>query len=112
MKYKDTLLWKKLEGNIGVRSRHVTESLCDAAIVMLKMVRDTFPTYTLYGEVHVVNIIHAVEDLLGEEGIGKLTEGEAGLLLLAICYHDIGMCYSKQEKQSELNNIRFKRYLE
>lgn len=112
MKYKDTLLWKKLEGNISVKNQHAMESLCDAAITMLKTVRDTFPTYTLHDEVHVVNVIHAIENLLGEEGIGKLTEGETELLLLAACYHDIGMCYSKQEKQSELNSIRFKRYLE
>ena len=61
MKYKDTLLWKKLEGNISVKNQHAMESLCDAAITMLKTVRGTFPTYTLHDEVHVVNVIHAIE---------------------------------------------------
>ena len=63
MKYKDTLLWKKLEGNISVKNQHAMESLCDAAITMLKTVRDTFPTYTLHDEVHVVNVIHAIEKM-------------------------------------------------
>ena len=65
----------------------------------------TFPNYTLHNEKHILNILDTIAGLLGNQ-IVKLTVGEAELLILAACLHDVGMVYTDDEKKSWLNNKR------
>lgn len=113
MGYQESKIWKKLEetcednkeiGNI--------RDMCDRAIVLVKTVRDTFPDYTLHDEKHICNVINWMELILDDSGIAKLSYGECAMLILAACYHDIGMCYTKEQREKELQSHRFIEYLE
>lgn len=111
--YKASKLWAKLikECKSATDLAHL-EKLCDDAFALMKTVRDTFPTYTLHDETHLNNVILLIEQLLGNKGIKQLSSGECAMLLLAACYHDIGMCYSPEQKQTELTSNRFRDYLD
>lgn len=113
MSYKESKIWKRLEiicddyrelGNIV--------KMCDNAVILSRTVSDVFPDYTLHDETHICNVIYWMEQLLDDSGIGQLTSGECAILLLAACYHDIGMCYTKEAEQKELKSYRFSEYLE
>lgn len=111
--YKESKIWLKLERECKEKKELVNiEKLCDDAIELMKTVRDTFSTYTLHDERHISNVIFLMEQLLGSNGIKKLSIGECTMLLLIACYHDIGMCYTKEQKEREINSKRFDSYLE
>lgn len=111
--YKESRLWAKLTKECKEPAEIAyLEKLCDDALSLMKTVRDTFPTYTLHDETHLNNVIFLMEELLGNKGIKLLSTGECAMLLLAACYHDIGMCYTPEQKQYELNSRRFHDYLD
>lgn len=88
------------------------KKLCEYGINRSKTIRDTFPFYTLHDEVHIVNVMRIMTELLGEH-ICRLTRDEVAMLTLAACCHDIGMSYSSEERETCLNDRnRILRYLE
>ena len=48
--------------------------------------------------------------LLGKDGIAKLTSLEAAFLILSAFYHDTGMVYKDEEKIGLLNDHDFNNY--
>lgn len=99
MEIKETRLWGVLVDKAQNVSNAAAilcqvEALCGKALPLLNRFADTFPTYTLHNETHVMNVLSIMADLLGEAGLGRLTLGEAAMLILAACYHDIGMVYT------------------
>lgn len=77
-----------------------------------KMIRDTFPMYTLHDETHICNVMRIMADLLGGS-IDDLRRDEVAMLILAACCHDIGMSYSEDEKRDILwDTDRLNQYLE
>lgn len=82
------------------------------AITYLKRVCSTFPNYTLHDETHVLNVLHAIEGILGNE-INKLSVGEIELLILSAALHDIGMVYDEADMETAFNDERkCKRFLQ
>ena len=88
------------------------ELICDFGIERAKTIRDTFPMYTLHDETHICNVLHIMDQLLGDRA-DDLTGDEAAMLILAACCHDVGMSYSDQEKQELFQDRdRLDQYLE
>lgn len=82
------------------------------ATIYLKRVCSTFPNYTLHDETHVLNVLHAIEGILGDE-INKLSVGEIELLILSAALHDIGMVYDEVDVETAFNDERkCKRFLQ
>lgn len=106
-------IWKRLEQNCAdyVELGSIRK-LCDDAVVLSKTIRDTFPRYTLHDETHIDNVIRWMERILGDDGIERLSAGECAMLLLSACFHDAGMCYTKEQREKELQSARFSEYLE
>lgn len=113
MGYQENKIWKRLE-EICVNSSELGNiiEMCDSAVELVKTIRDTFPDYTLHDETHICNVINWMEQILGDSGIEMLSAGECAMLILAACYHDIGMCYTKEQREKELKSHRFTEYLE
>lgn len=111
-RYENCNLWKRmeeLERNPGILNN--IKCQCNNVILLLTTIPNTFPQYTLHDETHICNMLNIIEDLLGEDGIIKLNVHEIEFLIMAVFYHDIGMCYSPEEKAEELKSHRFKSYL-
>lgn len=125
MSVKEERLWKILEQKtweedeilqpdrrISNKYLSEVELVCDFAIERAKTIRDTFPMYTLHDETHICNVLRIMDQLLGDRA-GELTRDEAAMLILAACCHDIGMSYSKSEKEDLLRDRdRLDEYLE
>lgn len=96
---EDTVLWQIFEKKASFdRERCLwVQKIYAAAADYLKDVRITFQNYTLHDEKHIRNVIEAMGGLLGDQ-IDRLTVGEAELLILAACLHDLGMVYTEEEK--------------
>lgn len=63
----------------------------------LSSVVATYPTYSSHDAWHSVNIVSAIEGILGKERIKKLTGMDTFLLLMCSYMHDIGMLYTEKE---------------
>ena len=113
MGYQENKIWERLEvkcdDNIELGN---IEKMCDEAVALVRTIRDTFPDYTLHDEQHISNVLNWMEMLLDDSGIERLSDGECAMLILAACYHDIGMCYTEEQKKKELKSHRFTEYLE
>ena len=111
MDYKDTKIWKKfIEKCKNEKEKIEVEELCEQAIEMMKLARDTFPRYTLHDERHLFNVLNIMGQLL--EGYeDNLTASECEMLILAAFYHDVGMCYTEEQKQEKLRGYQFEQYL-
>lgn len=98
-KIEETTIWKVYTEKITLYSaRYIwIKEIHENAIIQLKAVRDTFPNYTLHDETHVLNVIAAMDGILGDK-VHELSIGELELLILAASLHDIGMVYSNDEK--------------
>lgn len=113
MNYTENRIWKRFKSICTEPGEAAAvEKLCKTAVEWMKTVRDTFPRYTLHDEVHVGNVLFMMDQLLEEAGIERLTVTECEMLILAACYHDIGMCYSEKDREKELKSVRFRSYLE
>lgn len=97
---KDTELWKTYTAGLPADSPRSAwvHRICDSAITYLKDVRLKFPNYTLHDETHVLNVLDAMAGILGDQ-ISQLSKGEAELLILAACLHDLGMVYTEEEEK-------------
>lgn len=95
---EDTALWKTYVARVPVDRSSWVHKIYDNSTNYLKDVRCTFPNYTLHDETHVLNVLDAMAGILGDQ-ISQLSEGEAELLILAACMHDLGMVYTEEEKK-------------
>lgn len=99
-KLEDTNLWQiyleKMSSD--TKRRGWVEEVYKAAVNYLKDVRRTFQNYTLHDETHILNVMDAMGGLLGDQII-QLTVGEAELLILSACLHDLGMVYTEEEER-------------
>ena len=124
MGYRDERLWKILEEKAAQEDQELrterqiapeylsaVKTVCDYGVQRAKAIRDTFPLYTLHDEVHICNVLNLMAELLGDE-IERLNRDEAAMLILSACCHDIGMSYSKEEKEELFEDYpRIERYL-
>jgi hypothetical protein len=109
----DSKIWNKLEKECKIHCELGNiQKECDRAIELMKTVRDTFPTYTLHDERHICNVISLMEQILNDSEVEKLSVGECAMLILVACYHDVGMCYTEEQRKNELKSARFLQYLE
>lgn len=104
-------LWQILEDGEDVQFTADVKYLVEDAAGKLLLVRETFPDYTLHDRQHADNVIKLVEQLLGPD-VGKLTQLEAGMLVLAAYFHDIGMVYTREEVDALLEEQDFRDYLD
>lgn len=95
---EDTALWETYVARVPVDRSSWTHKIYDNSTNYLKDVRRTFQNYTLHDETHVLNVLDAMAGILGDQ-ISLLSEGEAELLILAACMHDLGMVYTEEEKK-------------
>ena len=102
-------LWEVLE-TAGERNVANVKELVEYAAGKLILVRETFPDYTMHDERHAKNVIALMEELLGG-GIGDLTPLEAGMLILAAYFHDIGMVYGPDEVAELITDQDFADFL-
>lgn len=107
---EDTAVWKTYVAKLPKdSSRHdwvyqVYKTSCQ----YLKEVLLKFPNYTLHDETHVQNVLDAMGGILGDK-ISDLSKGEAELLILTACLHDVGMVYMGREAEQCFNNTRLTR---
>jgi hypothetical protein len=104
-------LTETLEGGEDAQFTADVKHLVDYAVGKLLLIRETFPDYTLHDRQHAQNVVSLIEKLLGDD-IGKLTQLEAGMLILAAYFHDIGMVYTPAEVHALLEEQEFKSYLD
>ena len=99
-KLEDMKLWKIYleKTSSDTKRRGWVEEVYEAAVNYLKDVRRTFQNYTLHDETHILNVMDAMGGLLGDQII-QLTVGEAELLILSACLHDLGMVYTEEEER-------------
>lgn len=97
---EDTTIWNAYVAGLPADSAQSTwvHQVYDSSITYLKDVRRSFPNYTLHDETHVLNVLDAMAGILGDQ-ISRLTTGEAELLILAACLHDLGMVYTDTEAE-------------
>ncbi|MGX8706145.1 MAG: HD domain-containing protein, partial [bacterium] len=104
MELKDTKLWKIYARKTrDTKRKDWVSDVYDTAVEQLKAVRDTFPNYTLHDATHVLNVLHAMAGLLGDEA-KKLTVAELELLILSAALHDIGMVYTEADRDYALTD--------
>ncbi len=114
MGYQEENLWKILEEKSTGDRKFIDsiEEMCDFAIKRDLTIRDTFPNFTLHDETHICNVLRLMDNLLGKER-EQLTPEECAMLVLAACYHDIGMSYSKEDRERILkDHDRLNAYLD
>lgn len=92
-------LWGVLKDKATDGQRDMVKRLAENAAVILDRVIETFPTYTLHNSTHAENVVRLMSDLLGPRH-EELSGLEAALLILSAYYHDIGMVFSKAERQA------------
>lgn len=112
-KLEETVLWKTYQGKIPAGSERGdwVKKIYEAAVKYLLDVRQTFQNYTLHDETHILNVMDSIGGLLGEQTV-SLTVGEAELLILAACLHDLGMVYTDEEKKQYFEDeITCKKFL-
>ena len=98
-------LWKlfkqKARAEYGDAFVTAVEKVCGAALVLANDINRFFPKFTLHDEYHSARVCEWMYALLGEHA-EELTALEAALLVMAACYHDIGMSVGvDQEKQMQ-----------
>ena len=102
---EETALWQIYQEKAvsdGKRCGWVKE-VYEAAAEYLTDVRQTFQNYTLHDGTHILNVLEAMGGLLGDQ-IGQLTVGEAELMILSACMHDLGMVYTAGERRQWLED--------
>lgn len=75
--------------------------VCANGLDLSRTVIRFFPNFTLHDGLHSANVCRWMHTLLGTRA-NKLTAHEAALLLLAACWHDVGMSVSDEQKQEML----------
>ena len=88
-----------------------TLKLCEEACERMKFTYSNFPQYTLHDETHLSNMI-ALLPMILQENISSLNELEKLLLLLGVCFHDIGMAPKEDELKEILESSEYKLFFE
>ncbi|TLU83499.1 MAG: hypothetical protein FDX30_10740 [Chlorobium sp.] len=109
-KLEETLLFKHFEKDASPEQITLITTNAKKAADRLILVRDTFPTYTLHNEQHVLNVIDLMGKLLGEK-IDYLDSLEIAILILSAYYHDIGMVFTNEDRESIQNEIEFDQFI-
>ncbi len=78
----------------------------------LSSVVTTFPTYSTHDTFHSVNIIVAIESILGSRRIKRLSGIDAFLILMCAYMHDIGMLYTEDEVRELWKKDEFTAFLQ
>lgn len=78
----------------------------------LSSVLTTFPTYSTHDTFHSVNIIVAIESILGSRRIKTLSGIDAFLILMCAYMHDIGMLYTEDEVRVLWKKEEFSTFLQ
>lgn len=71
----------------------------------------TFPTYSAHDANHSKSILTAIEGILGEEYIEKLSGIDSFLILMTAYMHDLGMIYTEEELRTLWRSDEFKHFL-
>lgn len=80
--------------------------------VNLRPVIALFPHYSEHSHEHSEHIIAAVEKLLGNKRIEKLSPADTWMLLVSAYMHDLGMLVQGKELEADWDTPQFQRYLE
>lgn len=72
----------------------------------------TFPHYSEHNQNHSKKIISAIEKILGENQIEKLTIGDTWLILNCAYMHDIGMIITEKETREAFRTEEFSEFLD
>ncbi len=107
---EDTELFKRFKEVATPEQIVLVTTNAKKAADRLMLVRDTFPTYTLHNEQHILNVIELMGKLLGNE-IDLLTPLEMAILILSAYYHDIGMVFTSDERESIQHEIEFDEFI-
>ncbi len=104
-KLEETALWQVYQKKMSCGTERMVwlKKVYQAAAEYLKDVRRVFRNFTLHDQTHILNVLDAMGGTLGDQ-IENLTEGEAELLILAASLHDIGMVYTDDEIEYELED--------
>jgi len=108
---KNTLIYQHFAKTAKPAQITLIDEQTEAAAAELKLVRDTFPTYTLHDEVHAINVVSLMGKLLGSK-LTELSPLECAVLMLSAYYHDIGMVFNEEERDELQNEIDFEKFLE
>jgi hypothetical protein len=104
-------LWRHFEATATIEQRAMVMDLIRYADALLSRVVETFPTYTLHDRTHAVNVAHLMGRLVGPLQ-DRLTALEAALLLLSAFWHDIGMVYTEEERETVTQTEEFQSFLQ
>ena len=85
---------KNLESVFNIQKQKVTR--------YISSVVTSFPTYSTHDAVHSMNIISAIEKILGEKTVKRLSGIDTFLILMCAYMHDTGMLYSDEEVKRPL----------
>lgn len=77
----------------------------------LSSVMTTFPTYSTHDVFHSVNIISAIEAVLGRKKIKNLSGIDTFLILMCAYMHDVGMLYTEKEVREIWSTDEFGEFL-
>ncbi|MGY0236041.1 HD domain-containing protein [Longispora urticae] len=104
MKLRDIVARSSTENQANV------EYLIEHAAGLLKLVVQTFPTYTLHDRQHSENVLTLMEKLLGPQ-LDRVSPLEAALLILSAYMHDLGMVYTADELAGIADEDEFQDFL-
>lgn len=110
---KNSSLWPinfNSDSEIELLKNNVLE-LCEEACERMKITYIHFPQYTLHDETHISNMITLVSMIL-QDKISSLSELEKLILILGICFHDIGMAPNEEELESLLSSSEYEVFSE
>lgn len=85
--------------------------ICEEACERMKITYTHFPQYTLHDETHISNMITLVSMIL-QGKTSSLNELEKLILILGICFHDIGMAPTEEELESLLTSSEYEVFSE
>lgn len=109
-KLEETLIYQHFKNNATPEQITLVTTNTKNAADRLMLVRDTFPTYTLHNEQHVLNVIDLMGKILGER-IKELDPLESAILIMSAYYHDIGMVFTEDEHDSIQKEIEFNNFI-
>jgi len=106
MKLKNLELWKYLrkgefeeeeDEDLARKFSSNLLDICKNATNRIKDVRRSFPQYTLHDDVHLVNVVEIMGQIIPEGTLRRLNPIEIFLLILSAFFHDQGMVIDDNE---------------
>ncbi|MDR1200335.1 MAG: ATP-binding protein [Tannerellaceae bacterium] len=108
---KNTILWKAFKEKANTEQVAVVSKFVEKATNRLILVRDTFPTYTLHNDLHSINLLELMANLVKND-IENINGLELAIFILSAYYHDIGMVFSPEERNQLQNEVYFNDFIE